>query len=84
MAKEITHDIQEHLGVIYSTVRGRSQGDGWTKEVNIVAWNGGIPKIDIRDWNEDHDRCSKGIALTESEAKELMEILQNYFKKDAE
>lgn len=84
MAKEITKDIREHLGVIYSTIRGRKEGDGWTKEVNLISWNGGIPKIDIRDWDEDHERCSKGITLSREEAKEVMEILQKHFEKDGE
>lgn len=46
-----------------------------------MSWNGGIPKIDIRDWDESHERCGKGITLTESEAREVMEILQKYFAK---
>ena len=82
MAREITKDIKEHIGVIYSTIRGRKEGDGWTKEVNLISWNGGIPKIDIRDWDEDHERCSKGITLSKEEAREVMEILQKYFEKD--
>ena len=77
--KTITHEIKEHIGVIYSTIRGRRQGDEWTKEVNLVSWNGGLPKIDIRDWNESHEKMSKGITLSESEAREVMEILQKYF-----
>ena len=27
MAKEITKEIKEHIGVIYSTIRGRKEGD---------------------------------------------------------
>ena len=84
MAKSITFDIKEHLGVIYSTIRGRKSGDAWTKEVNIVAWNGGLPKIDIRDWDESHERMGKGITLTREEAREVMQILQEYFGKDGE
>lgn len=81
---EITKDIKEHIGIIYSTIRGRKEGDGWTKEVNLISWNGGIPKIDIRDWNEDHSRCGKGITLSKEEAKEVMTLLQEYFGKDGE
>lgn len=84
MAKNITNEIQEHLGIIYSTIRGRKDGDGWTKEVNIVSWNGNPGKVDIRDWNEDHTRCTKGITFTKAEAEELMEILQKYFGEDGE
>lgn len=82
MAKEITKEIVEHLGVITSTIRGRKEGDTWQKEVNIVSWNGGIPKVDIRDWDEDHDRCGKGITLSKDEAREVMEILTAYFNKE--
>lgn len=81
MAKEFTFEIKQNLGAIYSTIRGRKEGDEWLKEVNIVSWNGGLPKIDIRDWNEDHTRMSRGIALSESEAREVMEILTDYFNR---
>lgn len=84
MAREITKDIREHIGVIRSTIRGRKEGDAWTKEVNLVSWNGGIPKIDIRDWDADHERCGKGITLSKEEAREVVEILQKYFEKDGD
>lgn len=81
----ITKDIRAHLGVITSTIRGRREGDTWQKEVNIVSWNGGLPKVDIRDWDEAHGRCGKGITLSEDEAREVMQILTQHFKgKDGE
>lgn len=52
-----------------------------TVEVNIGSWNGGKPKIDIRAWSDESDTCSKGIRLTDKEAKELMKVLQDYFKE---
>lgn len=79
MASKLTFEIKQHLGAITSTIRGRKEGDEWMKEVNIVAWNGGLPKIDIRDWHESHEKMSKGITLSEDEAREVMEILQRYF-----
>ena len=51
---EVTFEIMEHVGVL------ESRADGWTKEVNIVSWNGGVPKIDIRDW--DSATCFSTIA----------------------
>ena len=45
---EITFDIIEHIGVI-DTIDNREEK--WTKGVNVVAWNGGKPKSDVRDWN---------------------------------
>lgn len=49
---------------------------GWCKEVNIVSWNEGPPKLDIRDWNPDHDKMSRGITLTANEAQRLIESIQ--------
>ena len=43
-----------------------SQNDsGWEKELNIVNWNGQGGKFDIREWNPEHDKMSKGITLSE-------------------
>ncbi|MEE3482374.1 MAG: PC4/YdbC family ssDNA-binding protein [Lachnospiraceae bacterium] len=42
---------------------------GWTKERNLVSWNGGAPKYDIRDWSEDHTKMGKGVTLTAEQAK---------------
>ena len=45
---DVTFEIVEHIGTI-DVIDGREEK--WTKEVNVVAWNGGKPKIDVRDWN---------------------------------
>lgn len=49
---------------------------GWSKEVNIVSWNEGQPKLDIRDWSEDHEKMSRGITLTADEAQRLVDSVQ--------
>ena len=69
---EFTFEIVEHIGVldVYD-----NREEKWTKEVNLVAWNGGKPKIDIRDWNSSHDRMSRGITLTEEQADKLIKSL---------
>ena len=43
---EITWEILEHLVTF-----GTRKDNGWTKEANIIAWNGGVPKVDIREWD---------------------------------
>ena len=48
---------------------------GWTKELNLVSWNGRDPKYDLRDWAPDHEKMGKGITLTEEELSELKKIL---------
>ena len=67
--EEVTFELMEHIDVL------EERKDGWTKEVNIVAWNGGPGKIDIRDWDPDHERMSKGITLFEEEAETLARAL---------
>lgn len=71
--QEVTFNIMEHIGVL------EERKDGWTKEVNIVAWNEGMPKFDIRDWDPSHERMSRGITLMEDTAEKLMFALQDYF-----
>lgn len=41
----------------------------------IVAWDGGKPKIGIRDWDERHDRMSRGITLTEEQGEKFVKAL---------
>lgn len=69
----IEYRIVEHIGdlTVYQT--------GWTKELNIVSWNNGTPKFDIREWSPDHGRMSRGITLFEEEAAKLSEVLANHF-----
>ena len=75
--KEVTFEIMEHIGVI-DTYPNRDQA--WTKEVNIVSWNGGPAKIDIRDWSADHERMSRGITLTEEQAKTMTKALVERYR----
>ena len=65
---EIKYEITEHLGVISETARG------WTREVNMISWNGREPKFDVRDWSPEHDKMSKGITFTKEELQELAKI----------
>lgn len=71
--QEVTFNIIKHIGVL------EERKDGWTKEVNIVAWNGGMPKFDIRDWDPSHERMTRGITLMEDVAEKLMFSLRDYF-----
>ena len=47
----------------------------WTLECNMVAWNGGDPKIDIRSWSPDHRKMTRGITLTEEQGEKLVKSL---------
>lgn len=71
---EIKYDLVERLGVLSTDAKG------WTKEINLVSWNERPVKYDMRSWNPDHTRMSKGITFTEEEAQVLLTILQDEFK----
>ena len=75
MANTVSFDIQARLGEL------NRADNGWAREVNIVAWNNGDPKIDIRSWSPEHDKMSKGITLTAEEAVKLTAILADFLQK---
>ena len=66
---EVVFEIKEHIGVItgYPT--------GWNKELNMVAWNEGSAKYDIRDWDQEHQHMSRGVTLHPDEMKRVVEFL---------
>lgn len=72
---DFKYEILENLSVL------GVQDSGWSKELNIVQWNDRPPRLDIREWNVDHSRMSKGIGLTWQEGMKLREAL-NALDKD--
>ena len=68
---DIKYEIKNKIGVI-STAKG-----GWMKELNLISWNDGEPKFDIRQWAPDHEKMGKGIRLSKEEAQELLKLLQS-------
>lgn len=74
MAKEITCEITKEISVLGENEKG------YTKELNLVSWNGATPKVDIREWHPDHERCGKGITLLESEGRNLMDALVKFYE----
>jgi len=66
---EFTYEITEELGVLSETAKG------WTKELNMVSWNGREPKYDIREWAPGHEKMGKGVTLSGDETAELKRLL---------
>lgn len=54
--------------------------NGWKKELNLISWNGREPKLDIREWDPDHEKCSKGLTLSYEEAQGLCDALSRYLQ----
>lgn len=67
---EISFEIIETLGVLSTSTKG------WTKELNLVSWNGRKPKYDIREWSPEHDKMGKGVTLSKEELEALKGILE--------
>ena len=66
---EIKYDIEKEIGVVSETTKG------WTKELNLISWNGKTAKYDLRDWAPEHENMGKGVTLSEDEAKKLYALL---------
>jgi hypothetical protein len=66
---EFKYEIVKNIAVL-STSRS-----GWNRELNLVSWNEGKPKLDLRDWAPEHEKMSKGITLSREEAAILREVL---------
>lgn len=66
---DIKYEIQEMIGLL-------SEGaNGWSKELNIISWNGREPKYDLRDWAPEHEKMGKGITLSKEELNKLRDLL---------
>ncbi|RLD07093.1 MAG: hypothetical protein DRI32_01520 [Chloroflexi bacterium] len=66
---KINYEIVKKIGVL-STSKS-----GWTKELNLISWNGNAPKYDTRAWSPDHEKMGKGVTLTEEELLALKALL---------
>lgn len=68
--REIQYEIVKEIAVL-------STGDsGYTKEINLISWNGKEPKYDIRSFSPNREKCGKGITLNANEAAALLKALQ--------
>lgn len=66
---EFKYEITKELGVLSESK------SGWTRELNLVSWNGATAKYDIRDWAPGHEKMGKGISLSGDEVEKLKELL---------
>lgn len=76
--KNITCEIVESIAVLSESEKG------YTKELNLVSWNGAEPKFDIRNWHPGRERSGKGITLTKEEIINLMDAMEEVLGDDPE
>ena len=69
---DISCEIVMQIGVLSQS---RS---GWTKELNLVSWNGRAPKYDIRDWSPGHQKMGRGVTLSREELLALRDLLNSW------
>lgn len=64
--EDFKFEIKEHIENLSDKT-----DKNWQRQLNLVSWNGGEPKYDIRDWHLDEngnpDKCGKGISLSYDE-----------------
>ncbi len=68
--EKFNYEIVKDLGILSESK------SGWTLEINLISWNGGEPKYDIRDWAPGHEKMSKGVSLSGEEIEKLKSILE--------
>jgi len=66
---EFKYEVVERVAVLSESSKG------WTKELNLISWNGREPKFDIREWSPDKEKMGKGVTLTDEEVAVLKEAL---------
>lgn len=69
---EVKFEIAEHIISLQSS-------GSFTKELNKVSWNGRPPVYDLRSWDENHTKMTKGITLSEEEFKEFVSKIKEVF-----
>lgn len=68
---EIKYDIKKELGIISESTKG------WTKELNLISWNGKEAKYDLREWAPGNEKMGKGVTLSSDELRALKELLNS-------
>lgn len=74
---DFTNEIVKHVGTYRINMK-----TGWTGELNMVSWNGRESKLEIREWNPEHDKCGRGMTFTPNEGRRLYELLKDVYGED--
>ena len=70
MSNEINFQIKREIAII------SEKKNGWSKQLNLISWNDGAPKYDIREWAPNHEKMGRGITLTAAETQTLLDALE--------
>ena len=64
--KEFSFEIKKHIATL-------SDSNGYSLQLNLISFNGGAPKVDLRRWKD--GKMLKGISITAEEAEALKRAL---------
>lgn len=62
-------EIVQKFGALSTSAKG------WSKEFNLISWNGRPPKYDLREWAPDGETMGKGVTLSKEELITLRDLL---------
>lgn len=72
---KIECELIEHIATLSTSA------SGWTKEINLLSWNGDEAVFDIRFWSPDRQRSGKGVTLNDKEMGALLAALRGRSNK---
>lgn len=67
---DVKYEIVERIAIL-------SESGKWTKELNKISWNDRPAKYDLREWNHEESKMSKGLTLSDDEVRNLREVLNS-------
>lgn len=71
--------VIEHKIIKQFFTVGYEDKHGFQKELNLVSWNNGMPKYDLRGWDISHTKMTKGTTFSGEELEQLREELNQMF-----
>ena len=76
--------MEQNFEIVEAILRlDEEDRSGFHKELNLISWNDRRPKYDIRGWNEDHTRMTKGVTLNKEEMEQFAAAALEHIGKGA-
>lgn len=66
----LDYEIKRRIAVL-----SENRKTHWTKELNLISWNGAPAKYDIREFSADRQKLSRGLTLTMDEMDRIKDVI---------
>lgn len=66
-----------------ASAKKRRRTDVFHRELNLVEFNDGERRYDVRGWTDDHGKATRGVMLTEGEIRMIAQAALDYITKKA-